>query len=175
MGRSAGVALVIPAAVTPKIMKLLPLLASEHDGEVVAAARAIGRTLAATGLDWHALADAIQTLPVSAALVSTPRRSSSSSNRRASDPTAPGSRPGMRLWDSQQVEPWNRAAGYALTLDWTMPKAFGGRFLSKTERDRLKEFERSAPVTNADAAWIEGVVALAKKAAETWRTRGGAA
>jgi len=81
----------------------------------------------------------------------------------------------MRLWDSQQVEPWNRAAGYALTIEWTMPKAFGGRFLSKTERDRLKEFEKSAPVTNADAAWIEGVVALAQKAAETWRNRGGVA
>jgi hypothetical protein len=86
-------------------VKLLPLLASEHDGEVVAAARAIGRTLAAAGLDWHALANAIQTLPVGAALVSTPKRSSSSSSRRANDPTAPCSRPGMRLWDSQQVEP----------------------------------------------------------------------
>jgi hypothetical protein len=175
MGRSAGVAFVIPAAITPKIVKLLPLLTSEHDGEVVAAARAIGRILAAAGLDWHALANAIQTLPVGDALVSSPQRSSTNSNRRANDSTAPCSRQGMRLWDSQQVEPWNRAAGYALTLDWTMPKAFGGRFLSKTERDRLREFERSAPVTNADAAWIEGVVALAQKAAETWRTRGGAA
>ncbi|MET3695354.1 hypothetical protein [Methylobacterium goesingense] len=79
------------------------------------------------------------------------------------------------MWDTQRVEPWCRAASYALTLDWTMPKAFGGRFLTKAERDRLKVFERSGRVTNADAAWIEEVVALAHKAAETWRARGKAA
>ena len=39
----------------PKLAKLLPLLASDKDGEVVATARAIGRTLAAAGADWHDL------------------------------------------------------------------------------------------------------------------------
>jgi hypothetical protein len=165
----------IPAVTLERLTKLLPRLASEHDGEVVNTVRAISRTLAVAGLDWHALTDALQSLAIDVALVATPQRSSPSSTRRASNPTALCSRPGMRLWDSQQVEPWSRAAGYALTLDWTMPKAFGGRFLTKAERDRLREFEKSAPVTNADAAWIEGVVALAQKAAETWRTRGGSA
>jgi hypothetical protein len=56
-----------------------------------------------------------------------------------------------------------------------MTERWSTRFLTKAERDRLREFEKSAPVTNADAAWIEGVVALAQKAAETWRTRGGSA
>jgi hypothetical protein len=165
----------IPAVTLERLTKLLPRLASEHDGEVVNTVRAISRTLAVAGLDWHALTDALQSLAIDVALVATPQRSSPSSTRRASNPTALCSRPGMRLWDSQQVEPWSRAAGYALTLDWTMPKAFGGRFLTKAERDRLREFEKSAPVTNADAAWIEGVVSLAQKAAETWRTRGGSA
>jgi hypothetical protein len=81
----------------------------------------------------------------------------------------------MRLWDTQRIEPWCRAAGYALTLDWTMPKAFGGRFLTKAERARLKAFERSVHVTNADDAWIEEIVALAHKAAERWLARGKAA
>ena len=79
------------------------------------------------------------------------------------------------MWDTQRVEPWSRAAAYALTLDLTLPKAFGGRFLTKAERDRLKGFARCVHVTNADAAWIEEVVALAHKAAETWRARGKAA
>jgi hypothetical protein len=43
----------------PKVAKLLPLLASPHDGEVVATARAIGRVLATSGLDWHALASTL--------------------------------------------------------------------------------------------------------------------
>jgi hypothetical protein len=40
----------IPTATLDRLAKLLPRLASEHDGEVVATARAIGRTLAAVGL-----------------------------------------------------------------------------------------------------------------------------
>jgi len=44
------------APVALKLAKLLPLLASDKDGEVVATARAIDRTLRAAGLDLHALA-----------------------------------------------------------------------------------------------------------------------
>lgn len=40
----------------PRIAKLLPRLASSHDAEVVATARAIERTLKASGQDWHDLA-----------------------------------------------------------------------------------------------------------------------
>jgi len=44
------------APVAPKIAKLIPRLASDHDGEVVATVRAIRRTLESAGLDLHALA-----------------------------------------------------------------------------------------------------------------------
>jgi len=47
------------ASASPVIGKLIPLLASDHDGEVLAAARAIGRLLASKGRDWHDLAAAI--------------------------------------------------------------------------------------------------------------------
>lgn len=36
-----------------KISSILPRLASEHDGEIVASVRAIGRLLRASGADWH--------------------------------------------------------------------------------------------------------------------------
>ena len=52
-------------ALAPKLDKLLPLLASDKDGEVVAAARAVGRTLAAAGLDFHDLAAAVAAPAVS--------------------------------------------------------------------------------------------------------------
>lgn len=48
------------APVTDRLTKLIPRLASDHDGEVVATARAIGRTLTNAGLDFHALAGALQ-------------------------------------------------------------------------------------------------------------------
>lgn len=47
------------AAIAPKLGKLIRLLASDRDGEALAAARGIGRTLEAAGLDFHALADVI--------------------------------------------------------------------------------------------------------------------
>jgi hypothetical protein len=46
--------------VVPRIGKLIPRLASEHDGEVIATVRAIERTLKAAGRDWHDLANALQ-------------------------------------------------------------------------------------------------------------------
>jgi hypothetical protein len=51
------------AAVSAKIAKLLPMLGSSHDGEVVAAARAIERTLKSAGLTFHDLAASKQAPP----------------------------------------------------------------------------------------------------------------
>jgi hypothetical protein len=45
--------------VAPRLSKLIPLLSSTHDDEVVAAARAIARMLASAGADWHDLAAAL--------------------------------------------------------------------------------------------------------------------
>jgi hypothetical protein len=49
---------VTPAA-SDKLGKLIRMLSSDKDGEVLAAALAIKRTLAAEGSDIHALADAL--------------------------------------------------------------------------------------------------------------------
>ena len=48
-------------SVANKLGKLLRLLASDRDGEVVAAAKAITRTLAGADLDIHALAEGVET------------------------------------------------------------------------------------------------------------------
>jgi hypothetical protein len=39
--------------IAERLKKLLLMLSSDCDGEVIAAARAIGRTLKDTGADWH--------------------------------------------------------------------------------------------------------------------------
>ena len=39
-----------------RLAKLVLMLSSDRDGEVVSAARAIGRTLRSGGTDWHAFA-----------------------------------------------------------------------------------------------------------------------
>ena len=45
--------------IAPKLGKLIPLLASDKPGEVVATAAAITRTLKQAGADWHDLVKAL--------------------------------------------------------------------------------------------------------------------
>ena len=46
----------LPASIRPVLAFLIPLLASDRDGEALGAARAIERKLVAAGLDFHDLA-----------------------------------------------------------------------------------------------------------------------
>src|SRR3954451_13343212 len=56
--RDGGPAMTALAPVRSKLSALIPRLASNFDGEVVAVAKAIGRTLQNAGLDFHDLAKA---------------------------------------------------------------------------------------------------------------------
>jgi hypothetical protein len=47
------------ATIAPRLRKLVLMLSSSADAEVVGAARAIGRALADAGTDWHSFADAV--------------------------------------------------------------------------------------------------------------------
>jgi hypothetical protein len=51
------------AVVAPRVGQLIRLLGSDQDGEVVAAARALGRTLKSAGADFHTLAATIECAP----------------------------------------------------------------------------------------------------------------
>jgi hypothetical protein len=52
----------LSTAVFPaKIARLVPLLGSNRDGEIIATVHAIGRSLKSAGRDWHDLAAAIET------------------------------------------------------------------------------------------------------------------
>lgn len=50
------------APIAPKLALVIPRLASDHDGEVVATVNAITRLLSGAGLDWHDLAAAVTAL-----------------------------------------------------------------------------------------------------------------
>jgi hypothetical protein len=50
----------LPLAVRPALAKLIHLLASEIDGEVLAAVRALGRAIKASGCDFHDLASIVE-------------------------------------------------------------------------------------------------------------------
>lgn len=52
------------ASTSSKIAKMIPRLASGHDGEVIATRDAIDRSLRAVGHDWHDLAKAYNQMAV---------------------------------------------------------------------------------------------------------------
>lgn len=47
------------APIAPQLSKLIPLLASDQEGEVIATARAIGRVLTGKGLNWSDFSQAV--------------------------------------------------------------------------------------------------------------------
>jgi hypothetical protein len=61
------------ASVAPRIGQLVRLLASDRDGEVVAAARALARTLKSVGADFHTLADLVERPSLGALELPAPR------------------------------------------------------------------------------------------------------
>jgi hypothetical protein len=62
-----------------RLGQLVRLLASDRDGEVVAAARALGRTLNGVGADFHLLADLIERPSRAALELPSPRPESAGS------------------------------------------------------------------------------------------------
>jgi hypothetical protein len=84
----------IPAETRSKLAKLIPRLASNHDGEVVSTRNAIARTLKAAGTDLHDLAQFVgraDVSPVVVVLSDNPRQSTTtaSQDRRPDGPTRP--------------------------------------------------------------------------------------
>ncbi len=51
----------LPSTILPRVQRMIRLLDSPQDGEVLAAARALQRTLAEKGLSFHDLAAAVRT------------------------------------------------------------------------------------------------------------------
>ncbi len=64
----------IPQDTIRKVAAIIPRLGSNHDGEIIAAAKAIERTLAAANHGFVDLADAL--MPPAHAIVSSPRKPS---------------------------------------------------------------------------------------------------
>ena len=98
------------AGITERLGKLVPRLASNHDGEVVATVAAIGRTLQSAGLDWHDLAQRIATPTIFDASGAEPPRSARTADAAPARPQGPPVKPDWysdREWEQAK----RRAAG----------------------------------------------------------------
>ena len=72
----------LPPAIAPRVGALLRLLGSDVDGEALGAARALGRSLRDAGVDWHALAEAVEPGPETV-FVERPRPAAPRRSRKA--------------------------------------------------------------------------------------------
>ncbi|WP_019905676.1 hypothetical protein [Methylobacterium sp. 77] len=158
----------IPHSIQPKLIKLLPLLGSDIDGEVVSTTRAIARTLASAGADFHDLTESL----VRAKVVNAPLpsgdgfnyadayRQAASDGRNDIHPRSPTRRFGLTIWHPEQVIPWWEVAKHCITESKALPRKAGGKFLRPDEVALLRRIEaHEFWPTNQDASWMETIVA----------------
>ena len=114
------------------VAKLIPRLASPHDGEVIATARAVGRALQSAGCDWHDLAKAAATAPPPRP----PCRAESVDAKR------------IRAWlEAVSNEPWPN--------DWT--RKFITSVLARQSLDRLSRKQIACVNNIVSEAYRRGV------------------
>ncbi|KQQ23702.1 hypothetical protein ASF53_05085 [Methylobacterium sp. Leaf123] len=174
----------IPPDVSDKLTKLIPLLGSDNDGEALGAARAIGRTLQAAGLDFHALADRVRPGAAEVPRIvyrdvpyATPHYNYADSFRQARPPVSPHEPAdaltrsfGLPIYCEERLSPWWDVGSHCLTLNRTIPKKYGGRFLREFEVAIIRDIVRGVRTpTNAQASWLETVVARCHQARDAQR------
>jgi hypothetical protein len=122
-------------AFPPILARLIHCLGSPHDGEVVATARAIERTLKSQKLDWHDLARTV-TAPAPPTLDYEPRRAESAESAE------------MRAWlEAVSREDWLN--------DWT--RSFVDSILCRRSLDRLSKKQIACANNIITEAYRRGV------------------
>lgn len=163
-----------------RLAKLILMFASDKDGEVVNAVRAVGRSLEGDGLDFHYLADMVRLSRVG---LRPPRAGAGRFNfadefRESAPPTArpdPGaltSKLGIPLFTRDHVDSWGQVARYCLEENRKIPKAFGGKFLQPWQMSLLGRIQDGAWPKNCEATMLETVVARCHQARDAQRRAG---
>jgi hypothetical protein len=169
----------IPTNIADRLEKLIPLIGSDNDGEALGAARAIDRTLKGAGLDLHALASRIGLQATEAPRVvyrdvpyATPDYNYADAFRRARPPVSihePADALtrtfGLPIYTEERLAPWRDVGRHCLELNRTIPRKHGGRFLRDFELKIVRDIASGARTpTNAQASWLETVVARCHQA-----------
>ena len=164
----------LPHETRQRLAKLIPLLASDKDGEVVAAARAIERALGAVGKDHHDLTALLvgrqsgwtpgrwrQTSPTTGTF-------SYADTFKESEPLFEGPelpealtrKFGLPVYVADRIEPWPEVARHCLHLNRTLPAKHGGKFLEPWQKHFFKTLidDRRQP-TNRHVEMIEKIIA----------------
>lgn len=138
--------------ITDKLGKLLRLLGSDRDGEVVATARSIVRVLEGAGLDLHVLADSIN--GDNKIIEQAYRRGLQDGRHQAEE-----ERRGFRSVDALDEPTWHEIACECASH----PR----RFYSEKERgfveDMVRMTVRGGKPTEAQVAWLRKIYRLVRR------------
>jgi hypothetical protein len=133
----------LSGSLTAQIAKMLPRLASDFDGEVVATARALERILKSAGKDWHDLGAHITAPPIEIHL---PARRQEKRRYSRQDWKQP-----------QQAEDWRATARFiVVTIEWMKDGAEGDVIVSRLELVDLGADADGEPVTSCVIKPVEG-------------------
>ena len=122
--------------VTPRMQTFIRLLASDNDGEVVNAARALHRALQAQGADFHALVDRLPT-------------------RARAQP-----RQERAYREPPRQERRQAKASHADKLEWLLKQPYAFR---QNEREFLENIRKwDGELTEKQAKWFGDIYAKAK-------------
>jgi hypothetical protein len=169
----------IPSPLVDRLSKLIPMLGSDQDGEVINAARAIQRALTAENLDLHAVVEAIDSgaRTRSGLRVRPGRPFNYASAKREADPLFAVPEPdaatpkfGLPLAGPDSVESWAQVAAYCLRINKEIPKKFGGRSLKDFELRLLDMITRYHWPTNREAVVVETILARCHQARDAQRS-----
>ncbi|MGU3387227.1 hypothetical protein ACLBYG_22145 [Methylobacterium sp. D53M] len=125
------------ADLAEKLSKLIPRLATDQDGEKVATVHAIQRVLNAAGLDFHDLAAELTKPSYDHAPMFDGPPFGFAWRPPKPKPASKG------LNDEDGVfRPWNQVVGEILERHETIPKRYGGKFLTKEQVQKLERIYR---------------------------------
>jgi len=150
----------------PRLAKLIPRLASDQDGEVIATVRAIARVLQTAGLDFHDLAQAVSGAPA-------PWQAASSWSHAARPPPPPPPPP-------PEPEPDEHELSRMARMIWMQHKLTGATLRERElgfVSDMVERFAREAMIrggwrpSEKQAAWLRDL--HARVTAEARRRAGG--
>jgi hypothetical protein len=123
----------IAPATIPKITAILPRLASEHDGEIVASVRAIGRVLHSGGNDWHDFTATFERGVNAPDVRSKNRSATAAPTWRAA---AYYERDGLlaMLCDQDWLSPWERSFVASITTQYTARRSLSPKQIDIIDR-----------------------------------------
>lgn len=150
------------ADLSERLAKLIPMLATDQPGEIVATVLAIRRALDANGMDLHDLVKCLGARPAFDPVEYAAQERRAARQRRYTHPEGFCADHGMETREGF-VKSWHVVAAELLKLN-RIPKRYGGQCLMDHQIKILERAREGRTITNAEASAIERMDSMLRSA-----------